>query len=402
MKLRRLLVFLTSGMLLHAQIHLATYPGVDPTGSTDSTEGIQNAFNQAGLTGVGVYCDAGNYKLSTVSINYYGFQLNGPGLPNVNVNGCHFIAETVGPMITHPAGVSQVIIQGIFFDSQNIQNQIAIYLNDALFWTISNSVFESVPAGGVAIKSGGSIAVNLINNIFTLNGMAWDMQNAYASNPTGSYYGCNVCFFDLNYIGGNQGARSSGMITVSRSIVELTLNSGGAAAALQFGDPVADGDYTVTDTQFDLTAGTAPLIGIQVGNGWGTGTVHIERNWISGSGNTGTAINLAAPPAAYIYGGTVKSNLINQWTYGINYVLSDGAPALDTDGNVFGGVTYPYEQPTARPFGILPACNAGWEGQKPEPVSDSTTATFGDAITGGGTHHVLAYCDGTHWTVMAK
>jgi len=36
-------------------------------------------------------------------------------------------------------------------------------------------------------------------------------------------------------------------------------------------------------------------------------------------------------------------------------------------------------------------------------VTDSTTNTWGAAITtGGGSNHVLAYCDGTNWTVAAK
>jgi hypothetical protein len=37
-----------------------------------------------------------------------------------------------------------------------------------------------------------------------------------------------------------------------------------------------------------------------------------------------------------------------------------------------------------------------------QPVSDSTSTSWGATITGGGANHVLAYCDGTNWTVMAK
>lgn len=36
------------------------------------------------------------------------------------------------------------------------------------------------------------------------------------------------------------------------------------------------------------------------------------------------------------------------------------------------------------------------------PVTDSNTATWGAAIAGGGSNHVLAYYDGTNWTVAAK
>jgi hypothetical protein len=53
-------------------------------------------------------------------------------------------------------------------------------------------------------------------------------------------------------------------------------------------------------------------------------------------------------------------------------------------------------------FSALPTCNPAEEGTQ-HPVTDSTTSTIGATISaGGGSSHVLAYCDGTNWTVMAK
>jgi hypothetical protein len=52
-------------------------------------------------------------------------------------------------------------------------------------------------------------------------------------------------------------------------------------------------------------------------------------------------------------------------------------------------------------FSALPACAGGTEGTM-APVTDSTTNTWGATITGSGADHVLAYCDGTAWTVAAK
>jgi hypothetical protein len=49
----------------------------------------------------------------------------------------------------------------------------------------------------------------------------------------------------------------------------------------------------------------------------------------------------------------------------------------------------------------LPTCNSANEGLQ-AAVTDSTTATWGATITGSGSNHVLAYCNGTNWTVMAK
>jgi len=49
----------------------------------------------------------------------------------------------------------------------------------------------------------------------------------------------------------------------------------------------------------------------------------------------------------------------------------------------------------------LPACNSGSEGTV-QAVTDSTTTTWGATIAGTSSGHVLAYCDGTNWTVMGK
>jgi len=52
-------------------------------------------------------------------------------------------------------------------------------------------------------------------------------------------------------------------------------------------------------------------------------------------------------------------------------------------------------------FSSLPPCAHGTEGML-RSVSDSITAAWGETISGQGTHHVLAYCDGTHWTVIGR
>lgn len=52
-------------------------------------------------------------------------------------------------------------------------------------------------------------------------------------------------------------------------------------------------------------------------------------------------------------------------------------------------------------FATLATCAAGTEGNA-RGVTDSSTNTWGATITGGGANHVLAYCDGTNWTVAAK
>ena len=94
--------------------------------------------------------------------------------------------------------------------------------------------------------------------------------------------------------------------------------------------------------------------------------------------------------AAFASSGVMFSSLNDQPTGGIcNY----GGMHL---GRPTGSLRI---DPTA--FGNLPTCGSGTQGML-KPVSDSTTNTWGARITGGGLDHVLAYCDGTNWTVAAK
>jgi len=58
-------------------------------------------------------------------------------------------------------------------------------------------------------------------------------------------------------------------------------------------------------------------------------------------------------------------------------------------------------QSKAVTFATLAACASALEGTM-RAVTDSTTAVWGATITGGGTNHVLAYCDSSAWTVAAK
>jgi hypothetical protein len=51
-----------------------------------------------------------------------------------------------------------------------------------------------------------------------------------------------------------------------------------------------------------------------------------------------------------------------------------------------------------RAFSALPTCVEGTQ----VAINNSNTTTWGATITGTGSYHVLAYCDGTNWTVAAQ
>lgn len=52
-------------------------------------------------------------------------------------------------------------------------------------------------------------------------------------------------------------------------------------------------------------------------------------------------------------------------------------------------------------FATLATCDGDTEGTM-AAVNDSSTVVWGDTVTGSSTNHVLAYCDGTVWTVAGK
>lgn len=88
--------------------------------------------------------------------------------------------------------------------------------------------------------------------------------------------------------------------------------------------------------------------------------------------------------------------------YGIHLAdMTLGAKGIVTGlgPNTFGDTTQIL--PVAFAFSDLPTCNGGAEGSI-RPVSDSLTAVWGVTVTGSGMNHILAYCNGTNWTVMAK
>lgn len=52
-------------------------------------------------------------------------------------------------------------------------------------------------------------------------------------------------------------------------------------------------------------------------------------------------------------------------------------------------------------FNALPACTGSTEGRV-YSITDSSTIIWGAIVTGGSTGHIMAYCDGSNYTVMGK
>ena len=175
--------------------------------------------------------------------------------------------------------------------------------------------------------------------------------------------------------------------------------------------------YTITDTGQATTAYSAPSRN-------STGDVNITGNVIVNQSLT----------AQHLFGGLdITSNLMFSWdsTSGHGYVVSasgdathDGYLAWYIPANTrawtlgFDAGSTPDLTLTPAPgvgsnfvvasplritpvtYSQLPTCNAGAEGAI-RSINDSTTLTWGAVISGGGSSHVLAYCNGVSgWTVM--
>ena len=95
--------------------------------------------------------------------------------------------------------------------------------------------------------------------------------------------------------------------------------------------------------------------------------------------------------------GDFKTEFTGAWTGFMDGVtLTTPTFVIDSGTVTAVGFTSP-----AVAFSGLPACNGAVEGTT-RAVTDSTTATWGATVTGTGSNHVLAYCNGTNWTVTAK
>jgi hypothetical protein len=162
----------------------------------------------------------------------------------------------------------------------------------------------------------------------------------------------------------------------------LNLSSAPLPSVPVTGDLAIDGAgnlnwYDGTGWRLGTVADTALTAGVPV---MGDGTNHVTAGTATG---TGSVVMSLAP----VIVNPVITSFLNA-----NHNHSNAANGGSIANTAFAGPV---------PFASLPACSSSIEGSR-GAVSDSTTNTWGATVTGGGSNHVLAYCDGTNWTVAAK
>jgi hypothetical protein len=82
-------------------------------------------------------------------------------------------------------------------------------------------------------------------------------------------------------------------------------------------------------------------------------------------------------------------------------LLPNGNLSVTFPGSPTGALAVQLTRLTPLLFSALPPCDSELEGTQAS-VKDSGTKEWGATIEPGGTNHVLAYCDGTSWTVSAR
>jgi hypothetical protein len=244
--------------------------------------------------------------------------------------------------------------------------------------------FAGSPLGSPAILDNlQGVRVNVDINTPVLNVVAFTSHSPVFDAATANYYG----FFQdsPSTSTANLGTWTSGSFDFNLGQIPAVTTATGISA-------VNINDSTVTNSFGGLFGGKSASI---VAN----------SNTVQGSFIGHANLSVATPPIGSLqdgwYSGTGSPN--GQVTAVVSSIYSqrDGGPgtALWVKESGSGNTGWVAHGPVL--FSTLAACSSGIEGRQ-ATVTDSTTNTWGATITGLGSNHVLAYCDGTSWTVAAK
>jgi hypothetical protein len=153
-------------------------------------------------------------------------------------------------------------------------------------------------------------------------------------------------------------------------------------------------------TQINLTnnnAGASALVEYVAGNGTNNATFGIGGTGLTGAyqGRGFLTSNGTAPLIVGTSGNAPMQIFTNNVE--VARVAVSGGLSVGTTADPGAGTAILKKQA----FASLTACSSTIEGAIAS-VTDSSTVTWGATITGSSTNHVMAYCDGTNWTVAGK
>lgn len=372
--------------------------GQGRTFTTNSPNNFRQTWNNAGVTFSLITANLTDTASASAS-TFLDLQLAGTTVTKINKTGS---IQTIGggtvsdPFIRYtPANTN-----GIYFPTDG-----------AMRFVTTTTDRADVTAQGIGLRSDGTfnwavagiggvrdlvLARDAANTLAQRNGTAAQLHNIYRTYTDASNYerlaiGASGTSFQVAAAFAGTGLRRDMLISAQ----DIGFTSGGTGRWLISG---STGHFTAQlDNTYDIGASgaTRPRTGY-----FGTD--------VQAGANIAAVGTLRAGSSSSI--GFTSRSIMTSTLNGV-VTFSDNA-GTDFTLMSFGGGTSAYPgikrfgnstalraaNDTVPTFATLTTCAAGGEGAL-SPVSDSLTAIWGATITGGGANHVLAYCNGTNWTV---
>ena len=229
--------------------------------------------------------------------------------------------------------------------------------------------FVGAGAGSIA-DQGGYIAGNLIEETYY-------------------YYGIRLYNSENFTLLGNSGFDGG-----ANTVADVYMDTGSSTGTIACGQTALN--ICVDPASPALSAANVNIlsaIGGQVGNFFKLSSAQVPVNycfWLGGPNGECVYGNGSNVYFRYQYDNSTDMTLTSLGWLGI--LNTQPYVPLDVNGAI-------RTRPVA--FASAGGCNSNTEGAL-IAISDSTVNTWGSTIAGGGANHVLAYCDGTAWTVAGK
>lgn len=339
---------------------------------------------------------------TTFPVNAQSMQSVSSGTHIVNnTNLSHILENTVDPRIniytqSGSSGSNHELWQnlnGTFLDQLTATGLNAIGTATGTSLTVTGgltSTSDGVHAGEVSLV-GNTTVPSIPSNTFNIIGPNLATFTSYALQfpSTAPTNGQTIVFG-----------------TAVGSVVPITYGAGGLSGLTTGFFPKASSSTTVANSLCDEGITTANVLtctdtsGAAFSGPLSAKSDGVHAGELSAIGNTTTpsipsnTVNILGPNSASFTAYGLQLPSTGPSAKSLMYIA---APSSNISQVTFSL----YTQSPVGLFSSLPACAGGTEGTQ-AAVSDSTTNTWGATITGSGANHVLAYCDGTNWTVTAK
>lgn len=387
-----LLITKTAGVTLNT-VGPVTFDHVDDSDNSNPSSALINLDSRGTtLTGVHINSSAGGsggitgpaIRVTSGSVDYYF------------INGCDYIAACSTMVIDD---VGKPIGSGVI---QSRQGQD--YITDTSLDSLSSHLIAS-PAGNLNPGAGGpavritksgqmysSYGIDAVNGYEFGSGTlaGWDAQIAHAPGPSVNVsFAANYPPKDISAVVSETGGTLRGgqyyLYLVSTTVRSCSVANNFSAPSMIVGPYTVPQGVTTASLTVKWTPaqdGLVPVLGycILVGSAPIYNPSNGVSSFVAGALTTTSRLNSILPsPGAFP----------------ITYQM------VDVDQLGPRGATFNSLRTSPVKVSALPECNAEIEGAV-RATSDSTTIDWGETVHGDGKYHVLAYCNGQHWSVAGK